>query len=417
MKFSAFGKRFARTTGALELMNDLGEALDADHPVLMLGGGNPARIPEVEAYYRQELAAVLADESETVRLAFSYSPSAGDRRFRREVAAMLKNRYGWSISGDNIALTCGSQNAFFMLFNLFGGEMDDGSHRQILLPLAPEYIGYSDVGVGENLFRANRPRIEILENNLFKYFVDFDKVEIDPGVGAVCVSRPTNPTGNVLTDEEIDSLSALARQSDVPLIVDNAYGAPFPNIIGSDVTPVWNDNTVLCLSLSKIGLPAVRTGIVVASEEIVAAISAMNATLHLAVSSVGPVWLQRAVSSGRLLDMCNRVIRPYYRDSAERALGWIHEYFQGMDYRVHSPEGAIFLWLWFPDLPISSDELYQRLKRKGVLVISGHHFFPGINEDWRHKHECIRVSHAQSAETVREGLALIAEEVKLAANS
>jgi len=34
----------------------------------------------------------------------------------------------------------------------------------------------------------------------------------------------------------------------------------------------------------------------------------------------------------------------------------------------------MFLWLWFPDLPISSLELYKRLKARGVLVVSGHYF-------------------------------------------
>ncbi|MBT8080049.1 MAG: valine--pyruvate transaminase [Gammaproteobacteria bacterium] len=412
MKFSAFGERFTRSTGALQLMDDLGAALDSEEPVLMLGGGNPARIPQVEQFFREELESVVADDRELGRLAFNYSPSGGDRRFRRELASMFKNRFGWPITADNIALTSGSQNAFFMLFNLFGGQMADGSRRQILLPLAPEYIGYNDVGIGEKLFTANRPRIELLDDNLFKYFVDLDNLEVGPEIGALCVSRPTNPTGNVLTDEEIDALSDLARRNDVPLIVDNAYGAPFPNIIDRKVTTAWNENTVLCLSLSKLGIPAVRTGIVVASEEIVAGISAMNATLHLAVSSVGPVWLHRAVRSGRLIDISNSVIRPYYRDSAERALGWVREYFQGVDYHVHRPEGAFFLWLWFPDLPISSNELYERLKQKGVLVVSGHHFFPGLDEEWQHKLECIRISHAQKPDIVREGIAVIAQEVR-----
>jgi valine--pyruvate aminotransferase len=80
-------------------------------------------------------------------------------------------------------------------------------------------------------------------------------------------------------------------------------------------------------------------------------------------------------------------------------------------YRIHKPEGAIFLWLWFDGLPISSQELYERLKRRGVLVVPGHNFFPGMDKAWRHQQECIRVSYAQDGGTVRKGIALIAEEV------
>ena len=48
------------------------------------------------------------------------------------------------------------------------------------------------------------------------------------------------------------------------------------------------------------------------------------------------------------------------------------------------PEGAIFLWLWFKDLPITTEQLYQRLKARGVLMVPGHNFFPGLDKPWPH---------------------------------
>ena len=81
--------------------------------------------------------------------------------------------------------------------------------------------------------------------------------------------------------------------------------------------------------------------------------------------------------------------------------------------RIHKPEGALFLWLWFEGLPISSQELYQRLKKKGVLVVSGDYFFPGMEEDnWVHKNECIRVTYAQDDVVVTRGIQLLSEEIK-----
>jgi valine--pyruvate aminotransferase len=56
--------------------------------------------------------------------------------------------------------------------------------------------------------------------------------------------------------------------------------------------------------------------------------------------------------------------------------------------------------------------LYQRLKAKGLLVVSGHYFFPGMEEDkWKHKEECIRLTYAQDDSVVAQGIRLIAEEV------
>lgn len=419
MEFSKFGKRFTRHTGASELMDDMGAAMDGSGsmigPMLMLGGGNPARIPAVEQIFKDQLAAVIDQPDEFSRMVGNYSRPAGEGRFRRALARLLHNQYGWDLSENNIALTSGSQNAFFILFNLLAGDMErTGTHKQILLPMAPEYIGYCDVGVSENMFHASRPTIEYLDHRLFKYHVDFDAIDVSENIGAVCVSRPTNPTGNVLTDDEINKLLGLAEASDVPLIIDNAYGMPFPHIIFTEVKPLWNENIILCMSMSKIGLPGIRTGIVIAREEIISAVSSMNAVMHLSVSSVGAVLLHKLVASGEIINISHNIITPFYRSRVEHALVCVRSEFEGIEYRIHVPEGALFLWLWFPDLPITSAELYSRLKRRGVLVLSGHHFFPGLKEDWRHKNECLRMTYSQDPETVAAGIRIIAEEVRRA---
>ena len=43
------------------------------------------------------------------------------------------------------------------------------------------------------------------------------------------------------------------------------------------------------------------------------------------------------------------------------------------------------------DLPISSLELYDRLKRRGVLVVSGH-FLSRVTEPWEHTRQCLRIT-------------------------
>jgi valine--pyruvate aminotransferase len=63
-------------------------------------------------------------------------------------------------------------------------------------------------------------------------------------------------------------LSGLAKAHGIPLILDNAYGAPFPGIIFTDAQPFWEPHVILTYSLSKIGLPGTRTGIVIGPPEI-----------------------------------------------------------------------------------------------------------------------------------------------------
>jgi valine--pyruvate aminotransferase len=410
--YSSFGERFARPTGIRTLMADLGAGISGDEPLLMLGGGNPARIPAMHALFREQMRRIVADDAAFGRMLEDYSPPHGDARFIESLARLLQREYGWKIGPANICLTAGSQTGFFMLFNLLAGAHESGTDRKILLPLTPEYIGYTDVGIAGEPFIAERPRIEHLADRRFKYRVDFDHLEVGDDVAAICVSRPTNPTGNVLTDDEIVRLDQIARAHDVPLIIDSAYGTPFPHIIFSEARPFWNENVILCLSLSKLGLPSVRTGIVVAAEPIIDALASMNATINLAVSSVGPVLVQGLVDSGELIRISREIIAPFYRSRAEQAVEWLHESLHGLEYHVHDPEGSMFLWLWFPELPISSQVLYERLKARGVLVLPGHHFFPGLAGEWPHRQQCIRVHYAQAPDVVRAGLRIIGEEVR-----
>ncbi len=414
MKFSDFGKRFAGEIGIGELMDDLGDALVSDPAPLMLGGGNPAHVPEVQALFRSRMKDILSSAGEFERVIGNYDTPQGAKAFLGALTDLFRDEFGWDIRPVNIALTNGSQNAFFSLFNLFAGKFYGGQLKQILLPLAPEYIGYSEVGLEPNFFQANRPEIELLDDRLFKYRVDFDRLKMDDSIGAICFSRPTNPTGNVVTDDEVSRLRELANLQDIPLIIDNAYGTPFPNIIYSEAQPVWDENIVLCLSLSKFGLPSLRTGIVIAREEIIQVVSRMTSVFSLAPGSFGPALALDLVKSGEITRMSNDVVKPFYEEKANRAVAQLRrEMDDHIPMRIHKPEGALFLWLWFEGLPISSQELYQRLKKKGVLVVSGHYFFPGMEQDdWAHKEQCIRVTYAQDDEVVERGISLIAEEIR-----
>lgn len=417
MEVSRFGRKIAETSGIGQLMEDLGIANSEGRNILMLGGGNPAHIHKVQQYFRSSMEKLLSNGAEFERAIGNYDPPSGNREFIEAVSALLRSELGWDIRPKNIALTNGSQAAFFILFNIFAGYFEGRAGRKILFPLAPEYIGYCDVGLEDNLLVANKPQIKHIDDHVFKYHVDFDRIDITDEIGAICVSRPTNPTGNVLTDAEIERLSELARENDIPLIIDNAYGMPFPNIIFTQAKAVWNKHTIFCMSLSKLGLPALRTGIVIANEEVITMVSRMNAVMSLAPGGMGAAIATDLVRTGEITSLSRNVITPYYQQKAQATLEQVYIELDGTDFHVHKPEGAFFLWLWFPNLPITDNELYQRLKTRGVLIVPGHYFFPGFKEKWQHKNECIRVNYSQDTDTVAAGVKIIGEEVKRAYDS
>ncbi len=412
MTFSDIGNRLSGPSGIQELMDDLGEALTVNPDMLMLGGGQPAGIPSVQAMWRREVEAMLHDGMALDRMLLNYDPPGGNPKFREDFAGFLQRECGWAVDVSNIGILPSSQNAFFLLFNLLAGKTSEG-WKKILFPLMPEYIGYANQGLFEGMFTGQPAVITEHSAHEFKYGVDFDQLKITPDIAAMCVSCPTNPTGNVLTQEEFDRLRDLAREHGIPFILDNAYGHPFPGVIHTGFTPKWEPGMIFSISLSKVGLPGARTSIIVADPELITALARMNANTSLANGNLGQAILRPLLRNDSLLRMSQDVIRPFYKKQAEFAVQALtHELGEVVQWSLHAQDGAFFLWLWIKDLKVRSAELYQRLKKRNVLVISGHYFFYGLSEPWEHQHQCIRISVGQSEAVMQRGIEIVADEIK-----
>ena len=410
MNLSDFGRRFQAYSGITHLMDDLAEGM-AQPGTIMLGGGNPATIPEVVAVFDAVLDK-LRDSGKLITTLANYDAPQGKASFLETLAEFFRQQYGWKITSQNIALTHGSQSSFFILFNSFAGR-SRGVSKRVLIPLVPEYIGYCDVGIESDLVISQQAKIQPLDNGFFKYQVDFENLHVDDSVGLICVSRPTNPSGNVLTDDECLQLDRIALRHDVPLLIDSAYGTPFPNIIFDEVNPFWNENCIVCMSLSKLGLPGARTGIVIANEEVIRFFSNMTAITSLAPAGIGAEIVNQLILDEALLPLCNNLIRPFYRSRAELAIALLRQAIDDTRLHIHKPEGSMFLWLWFEGLSIDTSELYQRLKRNGLLVVPGKYFFPGQGEDvGEHAESCVRMNYVQSEQELAKGIEILARELK-----
>ena len=418
VEFSTVGRKLTVPSGILELMDDMGRAMTVEPQMRMLGGGSPAAIPALQALVRRRMQELLADGDTFERMMVRYDPPAGNPRFLRSLAALLQREYGWDIGPQNLAVTSGGQTAFFQLFNLLAGRFENGRRKKILLPVAPEYIGYADQGMEPDLFLACRPAIIYPvggDGKIFKYAIDFPAVEAalaGGDIAAIAASRPTNPSGNVLTDAEVARLSALAAAHGIPLILDNAYGPPFPDITFAPAKPFWAPHTILVLSLSKLGLPGTRTAIVIASETIARALTAFTAITGLANGTIGQQLVLPWIESGKILELGPEILQPFYAEKSRAAAAWAREYFDaaGVDWALHANEGAFFHWLWLKNLRLTTRELYERLKLRKVLTVPGEYFFFGLETDWPHRHECLRLNFSGESETVREGYRIIAEE-------
>ena len=83
MQFSSFGNKFGRRAGIVSLMDDLGTALRENPDIIFMGGGNPGRLPEVEAVFQQRLEGIMARAGEAL----------GQGKYARAWAELTDGRY------------------------------------------------------------------------------------------------------------------------------------------------------------------------------------------------------------------------------------------------------------------------------------------------------------------------------------
>jgi valine--pyruvate aminotransferase len=410
-----FGDQMSRLTGVRAIMKDIIETLQAGsgQEFINLSAGNPVILPEVEQLWRDYTTELLSS-SDYGEVVCRYGSSQGYQPLIDAVVNDFNRRYGLKLTARNVLITPGSQTLYFFAANAFGGYTTSGELKQIILPLSPDYTGYGGITLVPEALFAYKPALDIdAPAHRFKYRPDFSQLTITENTGCVLFSRPCNPTGNVLTDDEVRKIAALAAPYNVPVLIDSAYAPPFPALNFTEMTPLFGDNILHCMSLSKAGLPGERIGIAIGDERMIQVLECFQTNMCIHSSRYGQAIAARAIESGTLADIATTVIRPYYQkkfDVVENTLDSSMP--KDLPWFLHRGEGAIFAWLWLEDLPITDWEFYQQLKQVGVIVVPGSSFFPGLREEWAHKQQCIRISLTATDPEIETGMQRLAKVVE-----
>ncbi len=409
-----FGQQMSRLTGVRAIMKDIVETLQADPTVgwINLSAGNPVILPEIEDMWRRYTHELL-DSDHFGEVVCRYGASQGYEPLLEAVVDFFNRTYGWGITRRNVLITPGSQSLYFFAANCFGGYDAQGKMRSIVLPLSPDYTGYGGVSLTPGVLKSYRPTLDILAEHRFKYRPDFDNVQIDNTVGAVLFSRPCNPTGNVISEADVRQIVDLAAPYEVPVMIDSAYAPPFPNLAFTDMAPIWAENVVHCMSLSKAGLPGERLGIAIGDRKYILALECFQSNANIHSSRYGQAIAARAIQSGELAELSRTVIQPHYATKFDRLeAAFDREMPQDLPWYLHKGEGAIFAWLWLKDLPITDVELYHEIKQEHVIVVPGSSFFPGLQGEWQHTQQCIRISLTATIEEIEAGVVAIAKVIE-----
>ena len=241
-----FGDKMSHLTGVRAIMKDIKETLQAGvgQQYINLSPGNPVILPEVEDLWR-EYTTELLDGQDFGNVVCRYGDSQGYEPLIEAVVNFFNQRYKLNLTNRNILITPGSQSLYFYATNAFGGYTSSGKLKQIVLPLSPDYTGYGGLTLFPEALFAYKPALDIdTAGHTFKYRPDFSKLNIDESTGCVLFSRPCNPTGNVLTDDEVRKIAALAEPYEIPVLIDSAYAPPFPALNFTEMTPIFGGNII-----------------------------------------------------------------------------------------------------------------------------------------------------------------------------
>ena len=411
---SQFGSQMSQLTGVRAIMKDIIETLrnSAGREFINLSAGNPTILPEVEQLWR-DCTQELLDSDEYGKVVCRYGSSQGYEPLIEAVVRDFNTRYGLSLSDRHILITGGSQALYLYAANAFSGYTASGELKQIVFPLCPDYTGYGGVSLTPEALLAYKPTLEIDEGkHRFKYRPDFDRLEINQQTGCVIFSRPSNPTGNVIGDDEVKKIANLAAKQNVPVLVDSAYAPPFPALNFTEMTPQFGENIIHCMSLSKAGLPGERIGIAIGDPKLIQILESFQTNACIHSSRYGQAIAAKAIARGKLADLATQVIRPHYQRRLEVLENTLDATMPNIPWFLHQGQGAIFAWLWLKDLPMTDWEFYQELKQVGVIAVPGSSFFPGLKEDWQHKQQCLRISLTATEAEIAEAMERLASLVK-----
>ena len=340
--------------------------------------GNPS-IPAPDAV-NDTIAMLLKGDSVALH---GYTSAPGDNAVRSKIAENIKTRFGVEANMGNIYMTCGAAASLTVSLKAL---CNAGDEVLLLAPFFPEY----------SVFTANAGAVGVTVSAASDFCLNLEGIKnaITQKTAAIIVNSPNNPTGAVISENEVKALAEILCEKSqeighpIYLIADEpyrelCYEGTVPYL------PCYYDNTIVCYSYSKsLSLPGERIGYIFVSPK-----AQDSADIFAAVCGAGrsmgfvcaPSLMQRVALT------CDGMCADISKYDRNRRL--LYNGLREMGYEAVEPKGAFYLFV--KALEPDANAFYEKAKKHELLLVPSDSF--GVEG-------YVRISYCVSYEQIERSL-------------
>ena len=331
------------------------DLLSSVEGVISLGVGEP---DFVTPWHICEAAIYSLEKGYTM-----YTSNKGTPELRAELARHLKSRFGLTYDPDDeILITVGVSEGLDLAMRAILNPGDE-----VIMP-DPCYVAYP---ASVSLAGGIPVRVSTTEKNNFEITANDIEPRITRKTKAVLIGYPCNPTGAVLSKEELTQIAELAKRYNLLVISDEVYGRL---VYGTEHTcfatlPGMRERTILLNGFSKAyAMTGWRIGYAAGNGEIIGAMTKIHQYTMLCASTMGQMAALEALKADD--SEVDAMVRDYDRRRRVMVKG-----FRDIGLSCFEPKGAFYA---FPSIKITgmtSEEFAEKLlMEEKVAVVPGSAF-------------------------------------------